>query len=240
MKSAGSAGHGVLGTRPGISPLVAFFAGRRPDRVQLVFLALFVIGAIHLSFFSLHQRNPTEARAWLLSTWIPMLLPIWLVDGEMNRRGAVRLFVWPRSGLAPIAAAYILARSMRAIALTVVLALLSINTELAGEYLPEVVACALLGLFVSAFVAFWNVIAGARTVYPAVYAAAFILFWVYSRMAENRILLETAQWLLIPIWVLDPVSASQLMGEPVRVLQACSATAVWYAATWFVLHRSYR
>lgn len=225
-----------------VLPLFAFFAGRRPDRVQLVFLTLYSIGAIHLSFFSLGDRTPIEARQWLLSSWIPLLLPIWLVDGGMNRRGSVRLFVWPRSGLVPVILAYILARSARAVVLAIAVALLALNTELAGGKggFGAVVACGLMGLFVSSFVTFWNVVVGARTVYPAVYAAAMILFWLYSRIADHRVAAALAQWLVLPLWVLDPVTASMEMGDPLGVLPVCSASVAWYAATWLVMHRNYR
>lgn len=227
---------------PRLRPLVGYLAWRRPDRVQLVFLFLYLIGAAHLSFFSLADRDPIDARHWLLSTWLPLLLPIWVVDGEMNRRRSVRLFVWPMADVARLVMAYALARSARAVTVAVVVTLLTLNTTLLvdARNVRIVAACGLLGLFVAAFVTFWNIVAGGRSVYPTIYASAVILLWALSRLAESRVAVEVAQWLVMPVWLLDPVAAAQVVGDPLRVLQACTASAVWFSASWFVIHHSYR
>lgn len=225
-----------------VRPLVAFFACRRPDRVQLVFLVLYLVGMAHISFFSLADREPIEARHWLISTWIPLLLPIWLVDGEMNRRRAMRVFVWPESRLAKVLTGYVIAQSFRAIVLVVVLTLLTLNTWLLRDSQASwiLLSCGLCGLFVASFVMFWNVLVGSRTVYPGVYAAAVVLLWMFSRLADSRVAVEVAQSLLIPVWLLDPISATELVREPFRVLQGLSASAFWITASCVVLHRSYR
>ncbi|MDH5626890.1 MAG: hypothetical protein OEY69_01215 [Candidatus Krumholzibacteria bacterium] len=210
--------------------------------MQLVFLVLYLVGAVHTSFFSLSGRDPIEARHLLLSTWLPLLLPIWIVDGEMNRRGALRLFVWPRAGLRSLLSGYVLARSLRAIILTVTVALITLNTGLVrdGATASILLACGVLGLFGASFVMFCNVVAGSKTVYPAIYAMAVVLLWALSRLADSRFAVEAAQSLLMPVWLLDPVEATSLIGTPLHLLQALSASTFWFAASCFILRRSYR
>lgn len=225
-----------------IRPLVAFFAWRRPARVQLVFFLLYLIGAVHLSFFSLSGRDPLEARNWLLSTWLPLLLPIWAVDGELNRRRSLRVFVWPLNDLWRLLTGYIVARGARTAGLAIAFGVLTLNTWLPRD--PQsfwtLVACGTLGLFVTAFVMFWNVIAGSKSVYPTIYAAGAVLLWVLSRLADSRNAMETAQFLLIPVWLLDPVSAATHIRDPFHLLQALSASTVWFSASCCVLRRTYR
>lgn len=226
---------------PRAGPVARYFAGRGFDRVQLAFLGLYLVGAIHLSFFSL-STDRVSNRYELLATWIPMLLPILLVDGEFHRRRSVRLFVWPSSGLAGLFIGYSLARVGRAIVIAVVLALISLNTILAADVgtLATLGACAGLATYAASFIMFWNVLLGARSAYPAIYAAFFAMLWVLSRLVHKPELVGIAQWVLVPVWLLDPVNAAANMNDPIRLLQIISATTVWMVATWLVLHRSYR
>ncbi len=223
-------------------PLVVFFARHRPDRAQLVFLALYLVGAMHISFSSLSGRDPIEARHWFLSTWLPLLLPIWIVDGEMNRRGALRLFVWPKAGLKHVLLGYVLARSVRAVVLAVAIALFTLNSKMmeGGAFASILLACSALGLFAAAFVMFCNIVSGSKTVYPAIYAMAVVLLWVLSRLSDSRVAVEAAQSLLMPVWLLDPVAATELIGRPLYLLQALSASTFWFSVSCFILRRSYR
>lgn len=230
--------HGNIAGHVDATPLFRFFLLRRMDRAQLVFLFLYLAGAAHLNFFSLSGSDP----AWLLGTWLPLLLPLWLIDGEMQRSGAVRVFVWPRQHIRVLTTSYLAARVVRGMLLGAFLASLTLNIRLLQPGLHGgwvVIACAGMGLFVASFVTVWNILAGGRTVYPAVYAAGAALIWLFARLAHLGIPRGVLEAAILPYWLLDPVGAGDWL-SPGNVAKVITASAVWMTIAFVVFHHAYR
>jgi len=91
-------------------PLFRFFLRTRMSRAQAVVALLYLAAIIHLSFFSLKYNNSVMRRLELYWMFMPFLWPIWLTDDDFDIRGAIRLFIIPRSQIRSTIASYLAAR----------------------------------------------------------------------------------------------------------------------------------
>jgi hypothetical protein len=225
-------------------PLARFFLSRPLDRVQLVVIFLLVVGVVHVCFFSTVLRDPLNERVRILSTWILFFAPALMLDAEMHRRQAVRVFVWPRHRIARVLYAYLTARMLRALVIMLGVSLLVLNTWLGvldSAHSARIVAGVLIfTVYMCAVVTFWSVALGIRYSFLATVLSLGAATWLLSRFGRG-VPAEIVQVVVMPIWVFTPPDLiSDLGQEPWRLAQIVCATSVWIAATWCVLRRSYR
>lgn len=227
-------------------PLLRFFLRSRLTRSQIVVTFIYVVTMIFLTFFSRKYSVDIELRLAWYAFFMPFFWPAWLVDDELNPRGAMRLFVVPRSPIRPVMLAYLAARNIYALAVGVFSLLMVYNIqigEIAGEFGSEMFWSLTIFTFSACFVivnvaAFLGMFMRGRLMLVVLYTFTIVLAKIQARWDDP---IRNSIGLVIgPMWSFSYTWVEVAADNPWLMFQVITASAFWAAMAWMLFQRKFR
>ena len=224
------------------APLLRFFLRSRMTRSQYVVTFIYIVTIVFLTFFSERYAVEPELRlAWYVF-FMPFFWPAWLVDDELNPRGAMRLFVVPRHSLRPVMLAYIAARNIYAVAVATFSILVVYNIDIAEAqsemFIPlSVFTFSACLVYVNAAM-FLGMFLRGRLMLVLLYVFVIGLSKIQSRWDDP---VRSAIGALIgPMWAFSYTWMDVLEYDPWQIIFVFTSAAFWASMGWLLFKRKFR
>ncbi len=221
--------------------LVRWFLRSRFTRAQVLLSGLYVITIAHSTFWSLRFAGAEHRIAWM-TTILPIVWPVWLIDESFRFEGPVRLYIVPRGRHGAVAVDYMVSRVLLAVVVGVFSVVVGLNLLVTSMPAAEtmrliaaaVVACVFVGALGTAIVTFVQGKLAILLLYVILFG---VMVWEKS---HSGALVQVVSSIL-PLWCVSLVGSAQvLQHEAWRLLIPIGATLGWSTLAGWQFRRQYR
>jgi len=227
-------------------PLLRFFLRSRMTRSQIVVTFIYVVTMVFLTFFSRKYSVDIELRLAWYAFFMPFFWPAWLVDDELSPRGAMRLFVVPRSPIRPVMLAYLAARNIYALGVGAFSILMVYNIQIGditGEIGGEMFRSLTIFTFSACFVivnaaAFLGMFMRGRLMLVVLYTFTIVLAKIQARWEDP--IRSSIGMIIGPMWSFSYTWVEVVVESPWLIVQVLTASVFWAAMAWLVFQRKFR
>jgi hypothetical protein len=234
---------GSSNERLSFKALFRFFLVSRVTRIQWAVAFLYGVSVLHFSFFSPKFKGLLDYRLEWFWKVLPVVWPLWLVDDDMDVRGAVRLFVVPRHRLRELLGAYVSARLLVAVGIALFCVLATFNIRITELTAQDLLYTTVLAVFSC------TILVAVSTCLGMYFRGAFMIVALYTSLilliriefALPPLVRRVVETFALPLWPFALVTGAPVLSSGSwQIVQVPVAVAFWMWLATLVFRRRFR